>query len=107
MSFVTDDGDRITEADHAAAIVEGRGETNYAGSSKVISIRLPSDIVVRAQAMAHKSGKTRNAMMCTLLEVGLEEVRQRLAPETLQTLHEIEQELFRDEYSSAQSVEEA
>lgn len=107
MSFVTDDGERITEADHAAAIVEGRGESNYIGPSKVISIRLPADIVVRAQAMAHKSGKTRNAMMCTLLEVGLEQVRERLSDETLGTLHDIEQELFRDEYQPAQVGQEA
>lgn len=107
MSFVTDDGERITEADHAASIVEGRGVTNYVGPSKVISIRLPADIVVRAQAMAHKSGKTRNAMMCTLLEVGLEEVRGRLSDETVSALHEIEQELFRDEYQPLQAAEEA
>ena len=47
--------------------------------------------------MAQKSGKSRNATLATLLEVGLEEVRERLDETTLDDLQTIEQELFTDE----------
>ena len=85
-------------AEQAAAIVEGTGKTEYIGVTKVISVRLPSFLAARVQALAHKSGKTRNATMATLLEVGLEEVSERLKPETRKELGEIEQEILRDEF---------
>lgn len=93
-----DDEQVITAAEHAAAIVEGRGKTDYIGPSRVISVRLPSSVAARVQALAHKSSKTRNATVATLLEVGLEEVRKLLSDETVAELHEIEQELLRDEF---------
>ena len=96
--FTLEDGEEIRVADHAAQIVEGTGKSEYIGATKVISVRLPSVLAVRLQALAQKSGKTRNATVATLLEVGLEEVRVRLSEETCQELHEIEQELLRDEF---------
>lgn len=97
MSFTTDDGDVIKAADHAAAIVEGRGKTEYIGTTKLITIRIPMPLAVQLQAMAQKSGKSRNATIATLLEVGLEEVRERLDESTLADLQTIETELFSDE----------
>jgi predicted DNA-binding protein len=97
MSFTTDDGDVIKAADHAAAIVEGRGKTEYVGTTKLITIRIPMPLAVQLQAMAQKSGKSRNATIATLLEVGLEEVRERLDESTLADLQTIETELFSDE----------
>lgn len=93
-----DSGEEISAAEHAAALVEGKAKTTYMGVTKVTSVRLPAHIAVQLQALAHKSGKTRNATVAMLLEVGLEEVRNRLSDEVCQELHEIEQELFRDEY---------
>lgn len=93
----TTDGESIREADHAANIIEGRGVTDYIGATKVISVRLPSILAARVQALAHKSGKTRNASVSMLLEVGLQEVVDRLSEETKAELHAIEQELLRDE----------
>jgi predicted DNA-binding protein len=97
MPITTDDGDVIKAADHAAAIVEGRGKTEYVGTTKLITIRIPMPLAVQLQAMAQKSGKSRNATIATLLEVGLEEVRERLDETTLDDLQTIEQELFTDE----------
>ena len=97
MPITTDDGDVIKAADHAAAIVEGRGKTEYVGTTKLITIRIPMPLAVQLQAMPQKSGKSRNATIATLLEVGLEEVRERLDETTLDDLQTIEQELFTDE----------
>ena len=96
MAFTLDDGEVIKAADHAAAIVEGRGKTEYVGVSKLITIRVPDHLAIKLQAMAHKSGKSRNATIATLLEVGLEEVRERLDDSTLNELAVIEQELYTD-----------
>lgn len=93
-----EDGETISAAEEAAAIVEGTAETTYIGSSKVISVRLPVVLAAKVQALAHKSGKTRNAAVAMLLEVGLEEVRQRLSEVTLTELNAIEQELLRDAF---------
>lgn len=91
-----ENGEVISAADHAAAIVEGRGKTDYIGVTKVISARIPSNLFSDLQALAHVSGKTRNATLCTLLEVGIEEVKARLAPETLKNLNEVSYEQFAD-----------
>lgn len=95
--LTTDEGEVIQAADQVAAIVEGRGETHYMGVTKVISVRLPLHLSVKLQALAHKSGRTRNSMMVNLLEVGLEEVFQRLTPETLAQLQDLESEALSDQ----------
>ncbi len=86
----------ISAADHAASIFEGRGETNYIGVTKVISVRLPALLVAELQSLAHKSGKTRNSTIATLLGVGVEEVKARLTPETLEQLASITSEYLDD-----------
>ena len=95
--FTTDEGEVIQAADQVAAIVEGRGENTYIGVTKVTSVRLPLHLAVKLQALAHKSGRTRNAMIVNLLEVGLEEVHQRLTPETLAQLQDLESEALSDQ----------
>lgn len=99
--ITTDDGEVIQAADQVASIVEGRGETHYMGVTKVISVRLPLHLSAKLQALAHKSGRTRNSMMVNLLEVGLEEVYQRLTPETLAQLQELESEALGDQAGEA------
>lgn len=96
MKITTDDGEVIKAADHAAAIIEGRGRSEYVGASKLITIRIPMHLAVQLQAMAHKSGKSRNATISTLLEVGLDEVWERLDESTQEQLSTIEHELFSD-----------
>lgn len=91
---VLDDGEVLTAADHAAGIFEGTGNSTYIGMTKVISVRLPLLQFVNLQALAHKSGKTRNSTIVTLLDVGLEEVESRLSPETLSQVEVLKAELF-------------
>lgn len=93
MKIVTDDGEVIKAADHAAGIIEGTAKTEYIGATKVISVRLPILQAIKIQALAIKSGKTRNATIGTLLDVGMEEVRDRLTDETLFQVDQIESEL--------------
>lgn len=97
--ITVDKDDQLSAAEFAAALVEGNAKTEYSGGTKVISVRLPVHLAVQVQALAQKSGKTRNASVEMLLEVGLQEVRAHLSDETCKELHEIEQELFRDAYN--------
>lgn len=102
--FITEDGEEIRVADFAAGIVEGTATGQYVGMTKVISVRLPVHLAIQLQAMAHKSGKTRNAMISKLLEVGLEEVRLRLSDETCEELQVIEIELHHDEFGQKEEA---
>ena len=91
-----EDGEVISAADHAAGIVEGRADTQRIGVTKVISVRLPVTLLAQLQGLAHKSGKTRNFTIETLLEVGLEEVKARLSEKTLAQVDEITSEQLGD-----------
>lgn len=94
--ITTDDGEVVTAAEHAAGIVEGSASTRWTAATKVISLRLPVDQFAQVSALAHKAGKTRNAMICTLLEVGIEEVSSRLSSDTKNALKVIESDLLAD-----------
>lgn len=93
MAHIIAHGEVIKAADHAAAIVENRGRTQFVGTTHLISVRLPSHMTVKLQALANISGKSRNATVATILEVGLEEVLERLDEETILELNVIEAEL--------------
>jgi len=99
--IITDEGIEIPAADEVAAIIEGQGESAYVGNTKVISVRLSKHLAAKIQALCHKSGKTRNAMLCNLLDVGVEEVTKRLKPETLAQLQELESEALSDQSGEA------
>jgi predicted DNA-binding protein len=97
--ITTDTGEVITAAEHAAQVVEGLGKSTYIGLTKVVSVRIPLHLSSQVQALSNKSGKTRNATMVTLIEVGLEEIRSRLKPETLAELQSIQHELDQDDFT--------
>ncbi len=95
MRTVTlDDGEVVTAAQQAAGIVTGTGKTEYFGLTSVITLRLPLFTAIRLQALAHKSGKSRNAMACQLLDVGIEEVEKCLSEEVLREVQQIDSELL-------------
>lgn len=100
MAIKLDDGEVVREAEHVAALIEGNADTSFMGVTKVISARLPMPQVAEIEAIAEKSGKTRNAMLSMLLAVGIEEVRAGLKTKTLKEInasmnekiaHEVEQ----------------
>lgn len=103
LAFTTDESEVIKAADYAAAIVEGRARTDFIGCTKIITIRIPLHLAVQLQALAQKSGKSRNATISTLLEVAIEEVTQRLGPSTVEELRAIEQELWSDESQTSEA----
>ena len=90
------DEEVISHAQHAAEIIEGRAKTEYVGSTKVISVRLPLILEAEIQAFAHKSGRTRNGMISILLEVGMEEVRKHLSDETAEEVQLLMNERLAD-----------
>ena len=103
FAFTTDEGEVIKAADQAAAMVAGRLKSEYVGSTKIITIRIPLPLAVKLQALAQKSGKSRNATIATLLEVAIEEVTERLDSSTVEELEAIEQELWSDELQSLEA----
>jgi len=96
--IVLDDGEVISAAQHAAGILEGTAKTTYSGVTKVISVRMPSLLLAELQGFAHKSGKSRNSVIATLLEVGLEEVKKHASPQALEELKEITHEHLQDAF---------
>ena len=100
--FELENGEVIRAAVHAAGIVERRGKTEYVGSSKIVSVRMPLDVLLEVQALSHISGKARNSMIITLLEVGIEEVKGLLQPETLKDLSEVASEQISDVFGEVQ-----
>lgn len=97
MAIETDDGQVIREADHVAALIEGNADTNFMGVTKVLSARLPMVQVAEIEAIAEKSGKTRNAMLSMLLSVGIEEVRAGLKTKTLKEINaNMNQKIFEE-----------
>ena len=86
MAIELEDGEVIREAEHVAALIEGNATTNFVGATKVISARLPLHLLADLEAFAEKSGRSRNAMLAMLLDVGLEEVRAGLKPKTVKEI---------------------
>lgn len=76
----------IREAQHVAALIEGNATTNFVGVTKVISARLPLHLLAELEAFAEKSGRSRNAMLAMILDVGLEEVRAGLKAKTVKEI---------------------
>ena len=97
MPKIIVDEETISQAEHAG-IIEGRAKTEYMGSTKVISVRLPLTLEAEVQAFAHKSGRSRNAMISILLEVGMEEVRKHLSDETAEEIQLLINERLSDAF---------
>ena len=76
----------ISKAQQVAAVIQGTGERSSIGVTKVISVRLPVDLLADLECFAKLSEKTRNAMVEMLLNVGIEEVCKNLTEDTLAEL---------------------
>lgn len=92
----------VTPAQMLAAEIEGTGESFYVGSTCVITVRMPIHMAADLRALAKKSGKTRNAMVVSLLDVGFSEVRKHLNEETLQELQGLNAEAFQETLKEAE-----
>jgi predicted DNA-binding protein len=94
MAITLDDGEVVTAAEHAASVISGTGKTDYWGVTKIISVRMPLHISNRLQALAHRSGKSRNATICNFLAVAIEEVEKHLSEEVVREVNELENEVI-------------
>ena len=101
------DGTVISALDEAVAIFDGRGMTGYVGSTKVISVRLPTHLAIQIDALAHKSGQTRTLTISTLLEAALEQVKSRLSKDSLEVLENITSEHLDDFFAQEKPHDKA
>ncbi|MDO8291229.1 MAG: hypothetical protein Q7T44_18620 [Parvibaculum sp.] len=69
----------VSAADALASIVSGTGKSTLKAVVHPVSYRAPVHLLARVDALAAKSGKSRNAMINLLVDVGLEEVLSRLS----------------------------
>lgn len=79
----TDDGERITEAKHLAAVIKGTGKTSMKAAAKAMIIRAPLYLVADIDAMAKMANQSRNALVIQLLTVAIEETKAELDAETV------------------------
>lgn len=86
----------ISAADHVAQVIEGRGQTKYVGSTRIMSVRIPAQLFYAIQALSVKSGRTRNATIGMLLDVGLQEVTAKLSRQTALELEQMQAQFFNE-----------
>lgn len=70
----------ISNAELLAAVVAGTVKQSSIHSLKPIAYRVPVSLLARVDALAQKSGKSRNSMLNSLLEVGLDALFPLLNP---------------------------
>lgn len=70
-----------------------------------LSTRLPINIVAQLEAMAAKSGKSRNSMVALLLDAGLESVKAHLDKDTLKQLKALESKSYEELLSKTETGE--
>lgn len=76
----------VTNTEHVAAMVSGNGTSNLIAAVKVVAYRIPVHLLAPVDAMAAKAGKSRNAMLNLLVQVGIDEVRNQLSDEVAESL---------------------
>lgn len=92
--FITDEGEKITMAEHAAGMLEGRATTIQSEGTKVLSARIALSLAADVQAIAQKSGVSRNLMISKILEAGIDAIREHISEETSLEIAELSQEYF-------------
>ena len=80
----------ISNAEFLAAVVAGTVKQSSIHSLKPIAYRVPVWLLARVDALAQKSGKSRNSMLNSLLEVGLDALFPLLNPADAQDVNERE-----------------
>ena len=78
--------DEVTQADHVAGIISGTGKNSLRASAYAVSYRVPMNLLAAVDAMAAESKKSRNAMLNLLVEVGIDEVREKLDQDVAERL---------------------
>ena len=74
---------KMALADMTAKLVEGHEIKEDNNIFRVVSVRMPIELVANCQALADQAQVTRNILICKLIEIGVQEVESRLSSETL------------------------
>lgn len=78
MKIKVSETEYISQAEHVAAILSGTAKTTMTAATRAVAYRAPIHILAVVDAMAAHSGKSRNSMLNSLLQVGIDEVRENL-----------------------------
>lgn len=71
------------QLNHFAAMVSNRGQSQYVGQNKVISVRLPIHVFMKIEALTKFSGQTRNKLLVSALDGAIEYAISELTKENL------------------------
>lgn len=78
MKIKVSDTEYISQAEHVAGILSGTAKTILTSATRGVAYRAPIHLLAIIDAMATHSGTSRNSMINSLLEVGIDEVRENL-----------------------------
>lgn len=67
--------------EHFASMVSNRGNSQYLGVNKVISVRLPIHVFIKIEALTKFSGQTRNKLLVAALDGAMEYAISELSAE--------------------------
>jgi predicted DNA-binding protein len=80
--------EEVSNAEILASIVCGTGKAFSVDVVRPISYRIPVRLLARIDALADKSGKSRNYMITNLIELGLDELDEFFNEEQVIDIHE-------------------
>src|SRR5437870_4513812 len=86
----------VSAADVLASVVSGTAKNRMTAAVRAISYRVPVSSLARVDALASKTGKSRNAILNMLVDAGLEEVFLRLSQEHLEEVQSREMFAIRE-----------
>jgi len=84
----------VTNTEHVALMLSSNATSNMVAVMKVVAYRVPLHLLGPVDAMAKKAGKSRNAMLNLLVQVGIDEVRKQLSDDVAEALVVGESEAF-------------
>jgi predicted DNA-binding protein len=82
----------VTNAQQVASLVSGTGSSTEFSASKSVAYRIPVHLCAVVDSMAAKAGKSRNAMLNLLVQVGIDSVRSQLQDDVVEALQHGEAE---------------
>ena len=78
--------EEISQADQVAAVVSGVGKNTVVAAVRPVAYRVPVYLLASVDAMAAEGKKSRNAMLNMLVQVGIDEVREKLGQDVVERL---------------------
>jgi hypothetical protein len=76
----------VSQADHVAGILSGTATTTSVAATRPLNYRIPVHLLAVVDAMADQAKKSRNAMLNLLLQVAIDDVREKLDTDVIESL---------------------